>query len=575
MKAWARVFSLGLLLLISAAAASADTANLNLDLPDTSGISAELASYAQLDPAQRQARAARAEYLVNTWLSKFSIKDSEVRRGLYGALAAECFYRLRTRTYDIFKGVAPNILGAAIIDLRAATLQDPTHVKARVTLGMVLVQTGGQRAGINQLEKALVVLGPKAEIDGATADLDADPNDADVLTDYLRGVIYFHLALGYRDFGLWDQFGAAANTGWDLRRSPLLGVLRGLHLAGCGRTTEAISWAVRMPALEFRHQTALSSGAYARASDYANRWIKSQALFIAGDLQGARHVLGDLHGEKRQAMPLSARFWQDAGLVCELLHDPAARGYYNMAALKSFMGFAYPSGNGTLAPMVLGFPSADVPYFLTPDQGFEGGSPFAFIADQMNTIALSPETPAAEKARVRALDICHTMLRRQIQPDLVRAFRARVYLATGRPDLAHPDLEFAQAGFRMRGLVDPGTSILLGQQELLAGRNERSRELFNEALAVIPDNALAWRELGVALGRSQQYELARKAMVKAQELEPGSMEGWFNLGVLAYRHGEFEQALVHFRKAWDLDPGNQQVQKMLQTVASAKRNMPR
>ncbi len=392
-----------------------------------------------------------------------------------------------------------------------------------------------------------------------------------VLANYLRGVAQFHLALGYRDFGLWDQFAAAVDTRWEIHKAPMLAVLKGLYLAGCGRTTEAISWAVRMPALEFPHQTALSSGQYARPSAYANRWIKSQALFIAGDLEGARHVLGDLHSEKQQHLPLSARFWQDAGLVCELLHDPAAAGYYNMAALRSFLGFAYPSSNGTLGPVVLDFPSTEMPYFLTPDEAFEGGSPFAFIAGQMNIMAQAPETPIADKARVRALDMCETMLRRQIQPDVVRAFRARVYLACGRADLARPDLVFAQAKFKMRGLVDPGTSILLGQQELLAGRNKRSEELFREALEVIPENALAWRALGISLGRAHEYELARKAMDKALELEPDSMEGWFNLGVLSYRNGEYEQALAQFETAWKLEPGNAQVQKMLQTVATAQR----
>lgn len=534
-----------------------------VDLPDTTGIAAELADFQQLDALTRQRQIERAAYLSEIWLSDFSIKDGRIKRGIYMALASACAERMRGDTYKLAKGEAPNILGFAITDLKEAVKQDPTEVMARVSLGLVQVQTGSQRAGINHLEKSLIILGPAIEKD--------EMSDADIEVRYLRKMAYYYLALGYRDFGAWDQFGAAVEIGWANQRSPIMAVLKGLHLAGSGQTSEAISWAVRMPALEFPHQSALSSGRYARPADYANRWIKSQALFAAGDLVGARYVLGELKTEKRQRLPFGARFWEDAGLICELLHDPAARGYYNMAALKSFMGFVYPSNDGTLAPVVLDFPSERIPFFTTPAGGFEAGSPFAYIAAQMNIMAESTGTPAAEKARVRALDICQTMLRRQIQPDLVRAFRARVHMANGREDLAHPDLEFAQAGFAARGLVDPGTSILLGQQELLAGNNARSRALFDEALAVLPNNALAYRELGIALGRAKEYELARKAMNKALELEPDSMAGWFNLGILDYRNGAYEEALTSLEKAWTLEPGNMQVQKMLQTVGQAQR----
>ncbi len=556
-----------LVLIFSLLSQSALAVEMIADLPDTSGFSAVLSSFEQLDPGARQARVERSEYLSQIWLSGFTIRDGQVERGLYQALAKACAWRMRGQTYELAKGESPNILGQAIVDLSEAVRQNPNDVKARVTLGLVQVQTGNQRDGINQLEKSLVVLGPPA----GKPELNQEFSTDEVLTRYLRETASFYLALGYRDIGAWDQFKTVVATSWENRKTPLMAVFKGLSLAGSGQTAAAISWAVRMPALEFPHQTALSSGTYARPADYANRWIKSQALFAAGDLPGARHVLGELKNEKRRRLPFSARFWQDAGLICELQHDPAARGHYNRAALDSFLGFVYPSHNGTLSPLVLGFPSEDIPFFVTPAGGFEAGSPFAYIAYQINIMAEMPGEPVADEARVWALAMCQTLLRRQIQPDLVRAFRARVYMANGRADLAHPDLEFARAGFVKRDLVDPGTSILLGQQELLAGHSQRSRELFDEALSVLPDNALAYRELGIALGQANEFELALKAMKKALELEPESMAGWFNLGMLVYRHGDFDEALSHLEQAWALDPGNAQVQNMLQTVAQAKR----
>ncbi len=564
MKYCPGVFRFGFVLLIFTIFVSAASGGTCPVLPDTTGFAAELTAFAQLDPEDRQARTKAAALLVDSWFNKFLVKDGEVKRGLYSALGYACYRRVAG---DYNGGKAPNALGQAFRDLESAVVQDPTQLVARTALGMALVETGRPREGINHLEKTLCVL--------ASTPCEAGTDDG-VLHDYLREKALYFLALGYRDCGLWSKALAAVETCGQLNPTPMLNVLKGLCIAGSGRTSEAISFAVRMPPIEFRHRTALSSGWLQRPSDYANRWIKSQALLAAGDVSGARHVLGELKTHRaRRLLPMYRRFWQDAGLVCELLEDPAARTHYNMVAWRSFLGWGYPSEDRMLAPVVLGYPSSRVPFFVTPDQGFEGGSPFAFIAAQLNIMAAVTSTSEADRAYLRGLDLCETLLRRNIQPDLVRAFRARVHLAGDRSELAHADLVFAQAGFASRGLVDPGTSILLGQQELLAGHNDRSRELFDEALAVVPENALAWRELGIALGRVRQFDLAHKAMDKALELEPDSLEGWFNLGVLTYRRGHYDQALLHFQAAWELEPGNERVQKMLQTVATAQRQAAR
>ncbi len=161
MNSYARAILIGIVLLTSASVASAATDKTFLDpqhsdLPDTSGLAAELTAFAQLAPDEQQARTARTEFLLKTWLSNFKIKDGRVKVGLYGALGKACYYQMRTRTYDTSMGEAPDILSAAIVDFRAAVEQDPTHTMARVILGMVLIQTGSQREGINHLEKSLL-----------------------------------------------------------------------------------------------------------------------------------------------------------------------------------------------------------------------------------------------------------------------------------------------------------------------------------------------------------------------------------------------------------------------------------
>jgi len=553
-----------LLLILVLALPAAGVASSFDVVADTTGFAAELTAFNHLAPDVRQRQGDAAQALVQPWLHQFEFKDGEARRGLYMVLAYECFTRAKANTFYLktMFNETSNILGPALTDLEQALVLDPTLVPPRVVLGTVLVKTGRPREGINHLVKARAVLAARAAADVA-------------LDNYLRERACYYLAQGYRACGLWDEALDAVAAGHKLNPLRAYDILQGLCLAGSGRTSEAISYAVRMPAIEFRHRTALSSGVYARPSEYANRWIKSQALLAAGDLTGARHVLGDLKNYQARRMPFYQEFWQDVGLVCELLRDPEARDHYNMIAWRSAMFWAYPSTDRLFASVVLGYPDPELPVFITPDEGFEGGSPFAFLARQLETMAEVSDPTAVEDAATRGLDMCASLLRHNIQPDLVRAFRARINLAANHSELAYPDLVFAQSGFAVRGLVDPGTSILLGQQELLAGNNERSRNLFDEAISATPDNAMAWRELGVALGRAGEFAGARKAMDRALDLEPDSMEGWFNLGILAYRQHEYEQSLQSLEKAWTLEPGNQRVQKMLQTVATAQRTTAR
>jgi tetratricopeptide (TPR) repeat protein len=534
-------------------------------LPDTSAFRAELAAFAELSATARARQAAVADGVVAKWLPDFQVADGEFRVGLDAALGRQCFKRVRTK-FPLMATVKLNVLGEAVADFEEAVVADPTHVPLRVALGLVKVQTGLPREGIDHLAKALLVSDSYP-----TRDPDLGAEDPDALRDYLRETAWVQLAFGYRDLGRWPQAMQAVDEALALRNSPVARVLKGLCLAGAEETAAAMTHAINMPPLKFRRVSGLSGGIEPRASAFANEWIKSQALFAVGDLDGANHVLGELERRYFQRMPLAARFWQDAALIAELRGDPETAIRYGLAGAGAFMGFLYPSNDSATAPIVLGFPARKVPYFVTSEGGFEGGSPFGYIAEQMNIMSGQGDHYAAEQARVRALDLCDALLARGVQSDLVHAFRGRVYMVTDLHALAHQDLTIAQAGFASRQVVDPGTSILLGQLELLNGRNARSEELFREALAAVPDNALAWRELGIALDRAGQHEMARRAMDWALELEPESMEGWYNLGVLAHRQGAHDEALRCLEKAWALQPGEPRIQQMLQTVATAQR----
>jgi tetratricopeptide (TPR) repeat protein len=534
-------------------------------LPDTSSLRAEVAAFHELSTESQERQAAQGAAVLADWLPRFQVSHGAVKVGLVGALGWHSYDLGRTK-----RGVRAvrdfDFLSPALDDFEMALAADPTNLPLRVILGQVLVETGLPREGIDQLEKSLLL----AETLPVSSP-GADPADAAALRDYLRQTALIELGFGYRDLGRWNQAMQAVDRALAMQPSPVGRMLKGLCLAGSGQTQAAMAWATNMPPLNFRRVSGNSGGHVPHASAYANEWIRSQALFAIGDLNGAGHVLGEINRRFFQRMPYRRRFWQDAALAAELRGDPQAAWLYAFAGAGAFMGFNYPSTDVAIEPVVLGFPAHGVPYFVTPDGGFEGGSPFGYITEQMSIMASRANEYTAEQARTRALDLCDALLARGVQSDLVTAFRARVYLIAGQTEFACPDLVHAQAGFASRQLVDPGTSILLGQQELLAGNNEHSAELFREALAAVPANALAWRELGIALGRAQQYELARQAMGKALELEPESLEGWFNLGVLAYRQGDHAEALRSFEKAWALRPGEERVQQMLQTVATAQR----
>jgi tetratricopeptide (TPR) repeat protein len=56
-----------------------------------------------------------------------------------------------------------------------------------------------------------------------------------------------------------------------------------------------------------------------------------------------------------------------------------------------------------------------------------------------------------------------------------------------------------------------------GFRELQAGNYDKAKELLNEALAINPENAFAWLNLGVVHQKLEQYDEARKCYLKVVE----------------------------------------------------------
>ena len=79
-----------------------------------------------------------------------------------------------------------------------------------------------------------------------------------------------------------------------------------------------------------------------------------------------------------------------------------------------------------------------------------------------------------------------------------------------------------------------------------------SLEAGEKAASLMPQNASAWLQLGVALNRLDRHEEAEQAYKTAIALRPGWTESWDNLGLTFQFMNRLDEAEAHFRKVIDL-----------------------
>ena len=358
--------------------------------------------------------------------------------------------------YYAGESLQPGMLGVgvahSITALKAALAIDPAMTESWCALGCLCASVGDVVSGRRYLDRALEVAQAWEQA--------GQPVAKELLREIQR-----ERAWALRDLALWDEGLAAIAAA--LKAFPGdrdLMLIKGLLLAGAGRTQEAMSLAVRMPPFAYREHDLFHYGQRDQTSDYANRWIKSQALMAAGDYDLARHVIGELNSYPyRRYLPHQERFWDDVGLVAELDGDEHAGTYYALGMIAHPHRFYFPWLGSNLEPLVQGFPAPETPYFTSFGDRFQvGGSPLAFAASQMNRMTYSLHDRQRELAAGRAklaLDIAE---RRNIRPDIVRAMRGRLYFAADELTLARQDLEAAHAAFVAGG---PGRS----RNQLVAG----------------------------------------------------------------------------------------------------------
>ena len=519
---------------------------------ETSDFAAELAAHLVLPAPQRARLREQAEGELIDW-EKFEglahhNYERNYRRWYYAGLA-------RDRTF--FGDGLMN----SIRELSAATRIDPSFTEAWAGLGHLCLEIGDLNTGLRSLDNARLTVRQRA------AAGDPVPQDLEL-------AVLIDRAWALRDMGRWEEGLEAVSEGLESSPGhPDLVLIKGLMLAGAGRYVEATSLAVRMEPISYRMVTEFYRGIRHRDSDYANRWIRSQALLAVGDIQGARHVLGAMEFYPyRHGLPHMVRFWNDVGVVAELAGDPEADVYYAISFISNPYFSYFPHGADNLGSLVLDVPDPRLPYFTSFGSRFYlAGSPFSYIAAQMNLMAGATFPQQKAKAAWRALQMLEITERRHIRPDVCRALRGRVYFNAEDYAEAAVELASARESFAAAGLVDPGTSLLLGMLGLKDKDYRGAVPFLEEAVAADPESAVGWRSLGIVYAHGGRFEEASGAMDRALALEPRSVEGLYNRGLLSLQKQDFAAAVADLEAAWKLSPDDREVQRLLQMAAAGSR----
>ncbi len=533
-------------------------------LADSVAFAEELAGFYSLPSEERASRRGLAADALSAW------------RG-FEEMAAK--RRDRRERPFLYEGLPPDRRGlltglaGALDRLEEVSELEPSDATAWAALGHLYLEIGELNSARGCLERSLWAVGSQAITSEAV-----DPG-------LLLGI---HRDRGWvlRDLGFWEEGLAAVQEGLEHQPGdPDLLLIKGLLLAGAGRTSEALSLAAVMPPRKIRDASGqYATGLYMRPSDYANQWIRSQAYLAVGDIEMAFHVFGEW---RRSDEPLSIirgnldtkagltrlphqrRFWNDVGLVAELRGDPGALDYY-VAGFRGleYQGY-YPTAADARGPLVLDVPDSHAPFFVSfGHRHYLLGSRFGYVAYQMNAMSLALFPERLRHSAAEALAVLDILERYQVRIDICQALRGRIYFRLERFDEARSELKAARDSFALKDQVDARTSLYLGMIELRENRFDAACGYLEESLRADSESPVTWRMLGVVYANLERVDDAVAAMDWAVALEPRSLVGHYNRGLLNLQLHRCTQALPDLEIAWRLDPGNEDVQRLLQVTTA-------
>ena len=97
-------------------------------------------------------------------------------------------------------------------------------------------------------------------------------------------------------------------------------------------------------------------------------------------------------------------------------------------------------------------------------------------------------------------------------------------------------------------------------------RFKEAHKAFDEALALRPNDALTWINLGNLYDQEGKYEESQHAYEKALALEPDNLRAHYNLGLLYLEGHRKEEARREFETVLKLDPADSDAMKQLKSL---------
>ena len=173
------------------------------------------------------------------------------------------------------------------------------------------------------------------------------------------------------------------------------------------------------------------------------------------------------------------------------------------------------------------------------------------------TAACSSATPAAQIAalvRERQLDAAETKVRALLRDD---ASNPLLYFVLGTILRQQDQPDDAVDAFTESARLMPGFPETHAQLAYLFYRLDDSANALAEArtaLSIDPENAEAYRDLGLALYAEGHYDAALHAYEESLQREPDSADVYFDMGLTLRDQGDLRRAAIAYRHALSLRP---------------------
>jgi len=138
----------------------------------------------------------------------------------------------------------------------------------------------------------------------------------------------------------------------------------------------------------------------------------------------------------------------------------------------------------------------------------------------------------------------------------VRFELASVLRALGEDEQAREQLKLYQQEAQAKSdLTQAAAKAAFADQKLAAGNVNEAVDLYREALAAAPQEAILAYKLAMALDKAGDTTSERTALEQTIQIDPNMAEAQNQLGYLASRAGETASAEEHFRLAVHASPG--------------------